>query len=114
MSFFARLFCIFALAAFAVSAVAHSAGSATMASAMITADAGMTSMDDCTACGDLEAGLTGATCDFVCNASGIAAIPSISADSGLIAVSDVHVRLPELAPRGIAGSPAKQPPRSYL
>lgn len=112
MNFFARLFCAFALAAFAVGAVAHSAGSAAMASAMITADAGMTSMDDCDACGDPEAGLKGATCDFVCNAPGIAAIPSISTASGLIVVSDVHVRLPEHTQSGIAAPPAKQPPRS--
>ena len=112
MKLVARILCLLSIVAFATGAVAHSAGSAAMASAMITADAGMTSMDDCDACGDPEAGLKGATCDFVCNAPGIAAIPSISTASGLIVVSDVHVRLPEHTQSGIAAPPAKQPPRS--
>ncbi len=102
MAVFARLFCVFALAAFAVGAVPHSAGSAAMKSAMIAVDAGMTSTDDCDACGGSEAGLKGATCDIACSAPGIAAIPSLSGNSGLIAVSDVHVRLPEHMQSGIA------------
>ena len=114
MEFFVRLFCFVALTAFAVGAVAHSAGSAAMASALITADAGMSGMDDCDACGDPEAGLKGAVCDFVCNVTGMAAIPVISADTGHVATSITHNRMPERVARGITGPPAKEPPRFHL
>lgn len=111
MILLARLFCFLALMAFAVGAVAHSAGSTAMASAMITADAGM---DDCDACGDPEAGLKGAVCDFVCNVTGMAAVPVISADTGHVATSITHDRMPERVARSITGPPAKEPPRLHL
>ena len=114
MILFARLFCFLALMAFAVGAVANSAGSAAMASAMITVDAGMSGMDDCDACGDPEAGLKGAVCDFVCNVTGMAAVPVISADTGHVATSITHDRMPERVARSITGPPAKEPPRLHL
>lgn len=114
MILFARLFCFLALMAFTVGAVAYSAGSAAMASAMITADAGMSGMDDCDACGDQEAGLKGAVCDFVCNVTGMAAVPVISADTGHVATTITHNRMPERVARGITGPPAKEPPRFHL
>ncbi len=85
-----------------------------MASAMITADVGMSGMDDCDACGDPEAGLKGAVCDFVCNVTGMAAVPIISADRGHVATSMAHDRMPERVVRGITGPPAKEPPRFHL
>lgn len=114
MILLARLFCFLALMAFAVGAVAHSAGSAAMASAMITADVGMSGMDECDACGDQEAGLKGGVCNFVCNVAGMAAVPVASADTGHVATSIAHDRMRERVARGITGPPAKEPPRFHL
>lgn len=114
MILFARLLCFLALMAFAVGAVAHSAGSAAMASAMITADAGMSGMDDCNACGDPQAGLKGAVCDFVCNVTGMVAVPIITTGTDPVATSMTHDRMPERVARGITGPPAYEPPRFHL
>jgi len=103
--------CVLALLVFAGSAVAHSAGSVAMASEMIVTASGMTGMDDCDACSDPEAGFKGAVCDFVCNATGFAAVPVISTDAIHVAASDAHVKLPERAARSFSAPPAEEPPR---
>src|SRR3546814_16223585 len=74
MNFVARLIIVAVLAAFAVSSVAHAAGSAEMAAATIACDDAATHMSDCDACGDLDAGEMGVACDFVCGAGGFAAV----------------------------------------
>ena len=111
MNIVTRLLCVFAIVAFATSAIAHSAGAAVMASAMITAEAGMSGMDDCDACDDPE---TSIVCDFVCNAPGMAAIAVPPEGPIPTVTSDVHVSVPERSLRGFAGPPSTQPPRSYL
>lgn len=114
MKFLARITCILALVALAAGAIANSAGSAVMASAMVAAGAGMADMNDCDACGDTESGLGGLACDFVCNAPGIAAVQAPLADSVPAIAPDAHASLPERTAHGIAGPPAKQPPRTLI
>ena len=111
MNIVARFLCAFAIVALATSAIAQSAGAAVMASAMITAEAGMSGMDDCDACDDTE---TSIVCDFVCNAPGMAAIPVPPAGPFPTIASDVHVSVPERSLRSVAAPPSTQPPRSYL
>lgn len=111
MNFVTRLLCVFAIVAFATSAIAHSAGATVMASEMITAEAGMSGIDDCAACDDPEMGIA---CDFVCNAPGMAAIAVPPAGAIPTVASDVHVSVPERTLRGVAGPRSTQPPRSYL
>ncbi|EAP79053.1 MAG: hypothetical protein GY701_04050 [Sulfitobacter sp.] len=113
MHFVARLIMIVVLAAFAVSSVAHAAGSARMASEMISAGAEMAGAG-CEACDDDTAGTLGVVCDFVCNSAAAAAMVEASAEFGPLAVSSAH-RLP--IPRdffGLSSPPAKQPPRFLL
>ncbi|QIK42488.1 hypothetical protein [Pontivivens nitratireducens] len=112
MHFVARLIMIAVLAAFAVSSVAHAAGSARMASEMITAGAEMPGAD-CEACDD-SAGPSGIACDFVCNSAAAAALVETSAEFGLHAISSAHGMSIARDFRGLTSPPAKQPPKFLL
>ena len=112
MHFVARLIMIAVLAAFAVSSVAHAAGSARMASEMITAGAEMPGAD-CEAC-DGSAGPLGVACDFVCNSATAVALVGASAEFGPIAVSSAHGLPIARDFRGLTSPPAKQPPKILL
>ena len=112
MHFVARLIIIAVLAAFAASSVAHAAGSARMASEMITAGAEMPGAD-CEAC-DGSAGPSGIACDFVCNSATAAALLETSAEFGLHAISSAHGMPIARDFRGLTSPPAKQPPRFLL
>ena len=113
MQFFSRFMMIAVLAAFAASSVVHAAGSARMASEMITAGAEMAGAD-CEACNDDAAGTLGIACDFVCNSAAAAALVEASADSGPF-VASIAFGMP-IAPdfRGLTSPPAKQPPKLLL
>lgn len=114
MKFFARLVCVLALVAFAAGTVAQSAGSAAMASEMITADAGVTDMGACDACDVPEAGIVGISCDFVCAAGGLAAMSISPADSVATVASDRPAGMPARTAHGFAAPPSTQPPRTFL
>lgn len=114
MKFVARILCLLSLVAFATSAVAHSASSAAMASAMITADADASAKGDCAACDDQGAGLDTAVCNFVCNVAGLTAIEIRAAQGFSPFASVVRAPMAELRMQGLSGPPAKQPPRIDL
>jgi len=112
MRFFARLMIIAVLAAFAASSVAHAAGSARMASEMITAGVEMPGAD-CEACDD-SAGPLDIACDFVCNSAATAALVETSAEFGPLTVSSAHGMPIARDFRGLTSPPAKQPPKILL
>ena len=112
MQLIARLILVAVLAAFAVSPVAHAAGSAVMAADMVSSDAGTMNMADCDACADPGSGAKGIACDFVCAAGGFAAV--------LAPQTERIVRTPGKSYEpaeardfcGLSSPPAKQPPRT--
>ena len=114
MKFVARILCLLSLVAFATSAVAHSANSAAMASAMITADVDASTDGSCAACDDQEAGLDTTVCSFVCNVAGLTAIEARSEHGFSAFASVVRAPMAEQGMQGLSGPPAKQPPRIYL
>lgn len=114
MKFLARLILVAVLAAFAVSSVAHAAGSAEMAAAMITSDDAAMHMSDCDACGDVDAGDMGVACGFVCGAGGFAAV---LAPQAYDIVSTSREALGPAVTQdfcGVSSPPAKHPPRSLI
>ncbi|MET4702077.1 hypothetical protein ABIE65_005128 [Constrictibacter sp. MBR-5] len=114
MNFVARLIIVAVLAAFAVSSVAHAAGSAEMAAATIACDDAATHMSDCDACGDLDAGEMGVACDFVCGAGGFAAVLAPQA-YGIVSAPREALRAPVTQEfSGVSSSPAKPPPRTLI
>ena len=114
MTHVSRLVCILTLVALAIGVVAYSAGSTTMASAMMAADADMYASADCDACGDSESGLKSAACDFVCNAAGMVTLFASAAANSTFASPDSPQFQLTLAAEGLSGPPAKHPPRIYL
>ena len=111
MKFIARIFCLLSLVAFVTGAVAHSAGSAAMASAMITADVDMALGGDCEACDNPGDGVEGTACNFACTVSGMVAIQSITDGSAPKFTSAKLGLMSNQAGPSIAGPPGKQPPR---
>ena len=107
MKVIARIFCLLSLVAFVTGAVAHSAGSA----AMITADADMALGGDCEVCDNPDDGADGTACNFVCTVSGVVALQSINDESAPKFTSAKLDLISNQAEAGIAGPPAKQPPR---
>ena len=114
MQFLARFMMIATFVAFAASSVAHSAGSAWVASGMIAADVEMTTLADCKACDDDSAGASGIACDFVCNSGTTAAVVEASVNSDLVAVPYNYGMPIARDFRGLTSQPAKQPPRFLL
>ena len=114
MRYWARLVCILSLVAFAIGVVAYSAGTTTMASAMVTANAGMTANDDCNACDDSEPGFKGAACDFACNAASAVNYYANAAVANPAATPDRPAFQLAQITHGMTGPPAKHPPRIFL
>ena len=114
MRFLARIFCVIALVAFAASAVAHSAGSAAIGSAMISQDASMTDSAGCDACDDPQMSFSNMSCDLVCNAGGLVGMQMPLAVAVLDAAADSHTGAPISTLADIAGPLLAQPPRSLL
>lgn len=114
MKFFARLLLVAILAAFAASSVAHAAGSAGMAAAMIASDEAAMDMSECDPCDDSNACEMGIACNFVCGAGAFAAVLAPQTQ-GII-----HAPRETLWPAitqdwyGVTGPPAKQPPRTLI
>ena len=114
MKFVVRLILVAVLAAFAVSSVAHAAGSAEMAAAMIASDDAAVHMSDCDACGDLDADDMGVACGFVCGAGGFAAVLApqaygiVSAPRGALGLAITRDFC------GVSSPPAKHPPRTLI
>ena len=102
MKFVARLILVAVLAVFAVSSVAHAAGSADMAAAMIASGDAAMPMSDCDACDD-----TGAAGSFAAvvapQAYGIVSSPREAL--GPAVTQDFC---------GLSSPPAKHPPRTLI
>lgn len=114
MTFLARLIFAAVFAAFAASSVAHAAGSAEMAAAMIASDDAAMHMSDCDACGDTDAGEMAVACDLVCGAGSFAAV---LAPHGYGIVSVPREALGPAVTQnfcGVASLPAKPPPRTLI
>lgn len=114
MQLIARLMLFAVLAVFAVSSVAHAAGSAAMTADMVVSDVATMDMTECDACDDPESGTMGISCDFVCSAGGLAAVlaqqcEAITVTPGEAAMSSVPGDF-----RGLTSPPAKHPPRILI
>ena len=114
MKFLARLILVAVLAAFAASSVAHAAGSAEMAAAMIASDDAAMHMSDCDPCGDTDAGEMGLACGFVCGAGGFAAVLAPQAHGVVSASREALGPAVTQDFCGIASPPAKHPPRTLI
>ncbi|WP_299845620.1 hypothetical protein [uncultured Jannaschia sp.] len=114
MQLIARLLLVVALAAFAVSPVAHAAGSAAMATEMVGSDAATMDMADCDACADPASGAMGISCDFVCGAGGFAAVLAQQYEG--IALRPGEIRWSSVSRDfcSLTSPPAKQPPRTLI
>jgi len=112
MQLIARLILVAVLAAFAVSSVAHAAGSAAMAADMVASETTTMDMADCDACADPESGAMDISCDFVCGAGGFAAVLAQQCEA--IASRPGEAAMPSATRdfRGLSSPPAKQPPRT--
>ncbi|WP_339834313.1 hypothetical protein [uncultured Parvibaculum sp.] len=114
MKFVARLILVAVLAVFAVSSVAHAAGSADMAAAMIASGDAAMPMSDCDACDDTGAGEMGLACDLVCGAGSFAAVVAPQA-YGIVS-SPREALGPAVTQDfcGLSSPPAKHPPRTLI
>lgn len=112
MHLIARLLLVVVLAAFAVSSVAHAAGSAAMAADMVTSDAAVMDMADCEACADPGTGADGIVCDFVCGAGGFAAVLSQDCDAVALKPGEAAISSVTRDFCGLTSPPAKEPPRT--
>lgn len=74
MKLFTRPMLAAVLAAFAANSLAHAAGAAEMARAMITPGNAVVEMSDCNPYGDDDAGELATACDFFCGAGGMAVV----------------------------------------
>ncbi|WP_375263314.1 hypothetical protein [Palleronia sp.] len=114
MKFIARLMLAAFLAAFAASSVAYAADSGEMAAAMVLSDDAMGMSDCATPCGDSDAGGSVAVCDIECGVGNIAAI-SVPQTQGFVqATREVLAPPVTQTSDGMAGPPAKQPPRPLI
>ena len=111
MQLFARLILVALLAAFAVGTVAQAAGSAGIATEMAAVDVATSDMADCDACGDSGAGGMGLACEFFCGAGSFSAVLAPQTDRFAEATGSSLWPAAAHAPRGVIGTPAKQPPR---
>ena len=114
MKFVARLILVTVLAAFAASSIAHAAGSAEMAAAMIASDDAATHMSDCDVCGDTDSGEMGLTCELVCGAGGFAAVLAPQAFDNVSAPREALGPAVTQDFSGLSSPPAKQPPRTLI
>ncbi|MBM9595030.1 hypothetical protein [Roseitranquillus sediminis] len=111
MQLIARLILVAVLAAFAVSSVAHAAGSAAMAADMVASDTAAMDMADCDACADPESGAMGISCDFVCGAGGFAAVLAQQCDAVALRPGAAPMSSVTRDFCGLSSPPAKEPPR---
>ena len=114
MQLIARLILVAVLAVFAVSSIAHAAGSAAMTADMVVSDIATKDMADCEACTDPESGTMGLSCDFVCSAAGLAAVLAQQCDAIVLAPGKAAMSLVACDFYGLTSSPAKQPPRFLI
>ena len=114
MKFIARLMLAAFLAAFAASAVAYAADSGEMAASMVLSDEAMEISDCVTPCGDVDAGGSAAVCDIECGAGGFAAV--LAPQTQGVLQTPRMILAPSVAQTsgGLAGPPAKQPPRTLI
>ena len=114
MKFIARLMLAAFLAAFAASSVAYAADSGEMAAAMVLSDEAMEMSDCATPCGDSDAGGSAAVCDIECGAGGFAAVLAPQTQGLFHAPRKILNPTVAQASDGLAGPPAKQPPRTLI
>ena len=109
-----RLILVVVLAVSLVSSVAHAAGTADMAAAMITSNDAATAMSDCNACDDAAAGEMGLACDLVCGAGSFTAV--IASQAYCIVSSPREALGPAVTKDfcGFSSPPAKHPPRTLI
>lgn len=114
MKLVARLILVAVLAVFAVGSVAHAAGLADRAAAMIASGEAAMAMPGCDACDETGAGEMGLACDLVCGAGSFAAVVAPQA-SGFVA-SPREALGPAVTQDfcGLSSPPAKQPPRTLI
>ena len=114
MQFIARLLFVALLAAFAVSSVAHAAGSAKMAADMVAIDVASMDMADCEACDGPELGGMGLACDFLCSSGSFAAVLGPQGDRFVQPTGDPLNTLVTGGHRGLICPPTEHPPRTHL
>ena len=114
MKFLARLMLTAFLAAFAASAIAYSADSGEMAAFMVLSDDAMENSDCATPCGDVDAGGSAAVCDIECGAGGFAAVLAPQTQGLFHAPRKILSPPAAQTSGGLAGPPAKQPPRILI